>query len=392
MKRLLLINSVIGFGSTGRIVLDIAKEYEADGYEAKIAYGRNMKVSSHLEKDVKKYGVRIGKDMDVYYHVLYTRLTDRHGLASKMATKKFLKWASEYDPDVLWMHNIHGYYINYEMLFDWIKSRPQMEVKWTLHDCWTFTGHCSHFAYVGCEKWRCEGTDGQSECSEKSGQEAQGCMNCPQLAQYPQSKADNSRDNYRRKKAAFTGVKNLTIITPSKWLKENVEKSYLCGYPVEVKYNTVDTDVFKPVESTFKKDNGIENKKMILGVASLWNDRKGLKDFYKLSEMLDKDKFQIVLVGLSKDQVDEISEKKLNIIGLERTSSVEELKKIYSAADVFANPTYEDTFPTVNMEAEACGTPVITYDTGGCKETIKSQDSKVIPQNVEALRNAICDM
>ena len=374
MKRLLLINSVIGFGSTGRIVLDIAKEYEADGYEAKIAYGRNMKVSSHLEKDVKKYGVRIGGDVDVYAHVLYTRLTDKHGLGSKAATKKFLKWAEEYNPDVLWMHNIHGYYINYEMLFDWIKSRPQMEVKWTLHDCWTFTEHCSHFAYVGCKKW------------------GEGCYACPQLAQYPQSKADNSRDNYRRKRASFTGVSNLTIITPSNWLKENVEKSYLCGYPVEVKYNTVDTDVFKPVDSTFKKDNGIENKKMILGVASLWNDRKGLKDFYKLSEMLDKDKFQIVLVGLSKDQVDEIAEKKINIIGLERTSSVEELKKIYSAADVFANPTYEDTFPTVNMEAEACGTPVITYDTGGCKETIKSQDSKVIPQNVEALRNAICDM
>ncbi|SDA73487.1 Glycosyl transferases group 1 [Butyrivibrio sp. INlla18] len=392
MKKLLLINSVLGYGSTGRIVLDIAKEYEADGYEVKIAYGRKMKVSAAALQDTAKYGVRIGSDMDVYYHVLYTRLTDRHGLASKMATKKFLKWASEYDPDVLWMHNIHGYYINYEMLFDWIKSRPQMEVKWTLHDCWTFTGHCSHFAYVGCEKWKCEGTDGQSECSEKSGQECKGCYACPQLAQYPQSKADNSRDNYRRKKAAFTGVKNLTIITPSQWLKENVEKSYLCGYPVEVKYNTVDTDVFKPVDSTFKKDNGIENKKMILGVASLWNDRKGLKDFYKLSSELDKDKFQIVLVGLSKDQVDEIAEKKLNIFGLERTSSVEELKKIYSAADVFANPTYEDTFPTVNMEAEACGTPVITYDTGGCKETIKSQDSKVIPQNVEALRNAICDM
>lgn len=374
MKKLLLINSVLGFGSTGRIVLDIAKEYEADGYEVKIAYGRKMKVSAAALQDTAKYGVRIGGDVDVYAHVLYTRLTDKHGLASKLATKKFLKWASEYDPDVLWMHNIHGYYINYEMLFDWIKSRPQMEVKWTLHDCWTFTGHCSHFAYVGCKKW------------------GEGCYACPQLAQYPQSKADNSRDNYRRKKAAFTGVKNLTIITPSKWLKENVEKSYLCGYPVEVKYNTVDKDVFKPVDSTFKKDNGIENKKMILGVASLWNDRKGLKDFYKLSEMLDKDKFQIVLVGLSKDQVDEISEKKLNIIGLERTSSVEELKKIYSAADVFANPTYEDTFPTVNMEAEACGTPVITYDTGGCKETIKRQDSKVIPQNVEALRNAICDM
>lgn len=131
----LLLNSVLAFGSTGNIVLNIAKEYEQNGYEVKIAYGRSSKVSQDKLPDIKKYGVRIGNDMDVYSHVIYARLTDKHGLASKTATKKFLKWAEEYNPDILWLHNIHGYYINYEILFQWIKARPQMQVKWTLHDC-----------------------------------------------------------------------------------------------------------------------------------------------------------------------------------------------------------------------------------------------------------------
>ena len=226
--KLLLINSVLGFGSTGRIVLDTAKEYEQNGYEVKIAYGQSRKTSRELEPDISKYGVRIGNDVDVYYHVLYTRLTDKHGLASTHATKQFLKWADEYNPDVLWLHNIHDYYINYELLFDWIKSRPQMQVKWTLHDCWAFTGHCSHFIYVKCDKW------------------LTGCHNCPQLDQYPKAISDNSLDNYSRKKRAFTGVNNLTLITPSNWLKEMVQKSYLSEYPVEVRYNTINTYIFKP--------------------------------------------------------------------------------------------------------------------------------------------------
>lgn len=366
-KRLLLTNSVLGFGSTGRIVLDLAKEYEKNGYEVKIAYGRK----SNNSADGRKYGVRIGGDMDVYFHVLYTRLTDKHGLASKSATKKFIKWAEEYDPDVLWLHNIHDYYINYEMLFDWIKSRPQMEVKWTLHDCWSFTGHCSHFEYIKCNKWE------------------SGCKDCPQLDQYPKSKVDNSYDNYLRKKYAFTGVKNMTLITPSNWLKNLVKKSFLSEYPVEVVYNTIDTNVFKPVLSTFKQDYGIKDKKMILGVASTWNDRKGLKDFVELSKLLPEDRYKIVLIGLSEKQIENLKTEAPRILGMPRTSNVDELIKAYSAADVFVNPTYEDTFPTVNMEAEACGIPVITYDTGGCAETIKRDDSVAIGQDVVKIRSLI---
>ncbi len=268
-KRLLIINSVLGFGSTGNIVLNIAREYQQNGYEVKAAYGRNFKVSKDKLPDIKKYGIRIGNDIDVYSHLIYSRLTDKHGLSSKAATKKFLKWAEEYDPDILWLHNIHGYYINYELLFAWIKSRPQMQVKWTLHDCWAFTGHCSHFTYVGCDKWK------------------SGCNNCPQLDQYPKAITDNSADNYSRKKKAFAGVPNLTIVTPSNWLKEKVKQSFLSEYPVEVHYNTINTSIFKPTPNTFKQDHEIQDKKMILGVASIWNEHKGLNDFIELSRLLE---------------------------------------------------------------------------------------------------------
>lgn len=402
MSKLLIINSVLGFGSTGKIVMNIAREYEQKGYEVKVAFGRIMKqaASSSDGKRAALYGnmgVRIGNDMDVYCHGILSRITDKHGLYSKTATRKFLKWASEYDPDVLWMHNIHGYYINYEMLFDWIKSRPQMKVKWTLHDCWSFTGHCAHFAYVKCDKWK------------------EGCHDCPQRATYPAAIRDNSAGNYRRKKVAFTGVPDMTLITPSEWLKDMVKQSYMAEYPVEVKYNTINTEVFRPVDNSFKKEHEIENKKMILGVASFWNERKGLDDFLELDRKLrnienrrvdsasgqsnddanrteDEPKYKIVLVGLSEAQMEDLRKKGSDILGIPRTNSVSEIVEIYSAADVFVNPTYEDTFPTVNMEAEACGTPVITYDTGGCRETLRSDKSMVIPQSVNAIIEALGKM
>lgn len=369
--KLLLINSVLGFGSTGRIVLDIAKEYEQNGYEVKIAYGQARRVSKDLEPDIDKYGVRIGTNVDVYYHALYTRLTDKHGLASKHATKQFVRWADAYNPDILWLHNIHGYYINYELLFNWIKSRPQMQVKWTLHDCWSITGHCSHFTYIKCDKWK------------------EGCHNCPQLDQYPRSFRDNSTDNYLRKRTAFANVPNVTLITPSNWLKDIVHQSFLSDYLVEVKYNTIDKKVFKPTPSTFKQDHGIQDKKMILGVASTWNERKGLNDFIELCKMLDSTKYKIVLVGLNDSQIKELMDNNTNILALPRTNNAKELVQIYTAADVFVNPTYEDTFPTVNMEAEACGTRVITYNTGGCVETINQPGSVVINQGVSNISQAL---
>lgn len=374
-KRILLINSVLGFGSTGNIVLNLAKEYEQNGYQAKVAYGRTFKVSEDKKEDIEKYGVRIGTDMDIYYHVLKTRLTDKHGLASTTATKKFLKWADDFAPDILWLHNIHDYYINYELLFNWIKSRPNMQVKWTLHDCWAFTGHCSYFTYVGCDKWK------------------SGCNNCPQLDQYPKAIKDNTPDNYNRKKAAFTGVSNLTIITPSGWLKEKVHQSFLSEYPVEVKYNTINTDIFRPTLSTFKQDYGIQDKKMILGVANVWERRKGLDDFIELSRLIDasdKNKqYQIVLVGLSDKQIKELANEKINILALPRTTSAQELAKIYTSADFFVNPSYEETFGLTTAEAQACGTYSIVYKDTACEEIIDATNGIVVEHGYEKLFNAI---
>ena len=346
--KVLFINAVCGTGSTGKICAELAEKYTKDGCEVKIAYGRH----AYVPEKYQKYAVRIGSDLDVKIHAVMTRLTDRHGLYSKKATKEFLKWAEEYSPDLLWLHNIHGYYINYEMLFEWIKKHPEMEVKWTLHDCWAFTGHCSHFTFVKCYKWK------------------SGCEKCVQKDRYPSSFMDNCKNNFDRKKSAFTGVKNMTIVTPSKWLADLVKDSFLREYPVEVVYNTINTEIFKPTYGDFKENYRVVNKKIILGVASTWDDRKGLYDFYKLADMLGEE-YAVVLVGLNDKQLEELPK---NIIGIKRTNGQKELAEIYTAADVFVNPTYEDTYPTVNLEAQACGTPVITYRTGGSPESVPAEN------------------
>ena len=359
--RVLFINSVCGIRSTGRICTDLAAEFEAEGNEVRIAYGRE-----EVPEQFRKYSVRIGSDLDTKLHGLRTRLLDEHGLGSCGATRRFLAWAEEYDPDLLWLHNIHGYYINYELLFDWIKRRPEMEVRWTLHDCWAFTGHCSHFTTVNCEQWK------------------RHCSYCVQKMRYPASVLiDNSKQNFDRKRTAFCGVRNMTLITPSQWLADLVKQSFLKEYPVEVHYNTIDTSVFKPTPSDFRERYGLKDKKIALGVASVWNERKGLPDLLKLSELLD-DKWRVVIVGLNQRQLAELPEK---VIGIERTNSAEELAEIYTAADVFVNPTYEDNYPTVILEAEACGTRVVTYDTGGCREGVKRAASVVVSVgDIEAIK------
>ncbi len=362
--KVLIINSVCGIGSTGRICADIADKLVNDGHEVKIAYGRDF-----VPEECRKYAVKIGNGLGQKLHGLKTRLFDKHGLGSKRATKKFLRWAEEYNPDLLWLHNIHGYYLNYELLFKWIKSRPNMQVKWTLHDCWAFTGHCAHFIAVKCDKW-------QSHCSF-----------CSQKYRYPISRLkDNSKNNFDRKRIAFTGVKNMTVITPSNWLRDLVKKSFLKDYPVEVHYNTIDTDVFKPTPSDFREKYNLQDKKIILGVAGAWDERKGLGDFIKLAELLDE-RFAIVLVGLSKRQIKSISKK---IIAINRTNSKKELAEIYSSADVFVNPSKEETFGLTTVEATACGTNAIVYKGTACEEVVKAQGKGVaVEQNIDELKMQI---
>lgn len=353
--RVLFINQVCGTGSTGKITASLAEQFEREGHTVKIAYGRSAKVP---EKD-QHFAVRIGGTFDVYVHALLTRLTDRHGLYSRRATKKFLRWAEAFNPDLLWLHNIHGYFINYEMLFEWIKSRPNMRVYWTLHDCWSFTGHCSYFTFAKCEKWR------------------EHCTKCPQKKAYPASFFDRSFKNFDQKRKSFTGVKNMTIITPSKWLASLVKQSFLRDYPVEVRYNEINREIFKPTndDGSFRKKYHLENKFVILGVANIWVARKGIHDFIRLSTMLDPEKFAIVLIGVKPEQKQMLPNE---VIAIERTENQQALAMVYASSDVFFNPTYEDNYPTVNLEAEACGTPVLTYDAGGSAETIHEACSKAI--------------
>jgi len=342
--KVLQINSVCGRGSTGRIATDIADILKAQGHECRIAYGRDT-----VPEKYQDVAVRIGTDWDVRLHGVQTRLFDAHGFCSTKATRQFLKWVEEYNPDVIHLHNIHGYYINVELLFDYLKQAGK-PVIWTLHDCWAFTGHCPHFTVAKCDRW-------QKECYAP----------CPEKKRYPQSMVlDQCRSNYLRKKAAFTGVRNLTIVAPSQWLADLVKESFLKEYPVKVIPNGIDLSVFKPTASDFREKFGLQNKQILLGVASVWDKRKGLDDFIELSKMLRVDQ-KIVLVGLSAEQLKSLPK---NIIGIQRTNSVQELAEIYSAADVFLNPSREETQGLTTVEALACGTPAVVYDQTAVPEAV----------------------
>lgn len=365
--RVLIINSSCGVGSVGRICVDFAKEYEAKGYEVKITYGRDLKVPEGLEK----YAVRIGGKMNLVCHVLYSRLLDRHGFASWHATKKFLKWAEIYDPDIIFMHNIHGYYLNVELLFRWIKSHPEKKILWMLHDCWAFTGHCSYFSFEKCTKWQTQ------------------CEKCELLSKYPASMGvDNSTNNFRKKKELFTGIKNMTLITPSYWLGNLVKKSFLKEYPVTVIHNRVNTEVFKPTNSDLRERYDLVGKKILLGVAFKWTKFKGLNDFIELADHLPDD-YRIVLIGLEKNQMQNIPNK---IIGIERTQNVHELAAWYTTADLYINLSVQETFGMTTLEAISCGTRAIVYEETAGEEVIEGTDSIAVPREIDALVKAIMDM
>ena len=286
-----------------------------------------------------------------------------HGHGSYFKTKKLVKRIKQENPDIIHLHNIHGYYINYKVLFDYLKNEYQGKIFWTLHDCLPLTGHCAYFTSVNCDRWKTE------------------CHDCPKKKSYPTSLfKDRSYKNYIEKKELFTGLKNLTIITPSDWLNKLVKKSFLKDYEVITINNGIDLNIFKKNKDIeVLKKYIIPNRKIILGVASIWEKRKGLDDIIGLSKELNNE-YIIVLVGLSKPQISKIKKYK-NIIGIERTDNQQELVKLYSYAYAFINPTYEDNYPTVNLEAIACGTPVITYDTGGCIEQVTKETGIISNKN-----------
>jgi len=362
VKTLLQINVVVNSGSTGRIAEEIGQTAMADGWKSYIAYGRN-------ERPSQSELIKIGSDWDIRMHGLQTRLLDRHGLASKTATKKLVRQIKKINPEIIHLHNIHGYYLNIEILFHFLEQ-TNIPVVWTLHDCWLITGHCVHFDYVGCEKWKTE------------------CSQCPQKTTYPASYFnDRSKKNFNLKKELFSSLPNLTLVPVSNWLANIMKESFMKNTLVKVIHNGINTDIFRPASNQkIRAKYKLNGKFIILGVANVWSSRKGLNDFIELSKKLNTN-YQIIIVGLTKKQIKIIPD---HIIGIEKTENVQQLAELYTASDVFLNPTYEDNFPTTNLESMACGTPVISYKTGGSPEAINEQTGVVVKKgNLNGLASAI---
>lgn len=353
--RILQINTAVNTGSTGKIAEQIGKILIQKGHESYIAFGRGDRPSQSQK-------IKIGQKKDYYKHGLKTLFFDKHGLGSVNATKSFIQKIDDIKPDAIGLHNIHGYYINYKILFDYIKQK-NIPTVWTFHDCWPFTGHCTYFDGVDCFKWETH------------------CNKCPKTKYYPKALTDRSYQNFEDKKEAFQNVNKLKIITPSNWLSSHVKNSFLKDYPVQTIHNGIDLKVFKPDEKLYNADD-----KIVLGVASTWDARKGLEDFKALRKTLPLSS-KIVLIGLNKKQIETLPD---GIQGISRTENIEELVKWYNQATVFVNPTYVDNFPTTNIEALACGTPVVTYNTGGSPEAIDSETGFVVEKgDINGLKTAV---
>lgn len=361
--KVLQITSSVNSGSVGRIAEDIGRVLISNGHESVIAYGRG---NQHSESKI----IKIGSKFDLIWHGFLTVVFDRHGYGSKNATFKLINEIEREKPDAIGLHNLHGYFINIDILFAYL-NRSKIPVLWTLYDCWSFTGHCCYFDDISCVKWKLQ------------------CEVCPKTKKYPASYFfDNSESNYLNKKVIFNSVKNIHIVVHSEWLEKLVATSFLSGLKRTRIFSGVDLQKFSPKNNLEVVSNKykLSAKKIVLGVASVWDSRKGLNDFIQLKELIDR-KVRIVLVGLSNKQIASLPK---GVIGIKRTENVNELAMLYSLADVFVNPTSLDNFPTTNIEALACGTPVITYNTGGSAESIDSDTGIVVEKgDILGLHNAI---
>lgn len=354
-------------GSTGRIMFQIADCIRSHGdqvrtFSTPIAAKRPVPLPPAPEGHAY-YGSFLGNDI----HAVLARLTGKNCCYSRFSTNKLLKELEEFSPDIVHLHNMHASYLNFPMIFEWFSHR-NIKVVWTFHDCWPITAKCPHFELEGCERWKT------------------GCFDCPQLRQYPTAYLDITKRMWQMKRDWFAKPETLQIVTPSQWLADLVSQSFLKNRPVSVINNGIDTEVFRPTQNDFRTKNRCDNKFILLGVANSWKTSKGPDVFAELARRLD-DSYQIVLVGIEEKLKSTLPN---NIITIHKTKNQTELAEIYSAADLFVNPTREDNYPTVNMEAIACGTPVLTFQTGGSAEIISPQTGLAVPKNdIDALERSI---
>lgn len=359
------LNATYKVGSTGKIMSDLNDVISSTG-------NNGFMVSGYYHKgSIDNLHCTSHKNIfwEIRKNILISRITGTMGYRYLDRTRSAIHWIDKRNPDVIHLHNIHGDWIHLETLFNYIKMK-KLPVVWTLHDCWAFTGRCSHFELCGCDKWKSL------------------CHNCTNTKVYPITYFfDKSKKMFLDKKKWFSGIENMTIVTPSKWLADYVKQSFLGDYSIEVIHNGIDINMFSPSKNRSKYYDSIGNKKIILGVASSWSQTKGFFDFLKLDNMIDHNQYQIVMVGLNERQLRSLPK---SIIGISRTNNQSELVELYSGAFVFVNPTYQDNFPTTNLEALSCGTPVITYNTGGCPEAVTQQVGAVVKKgDVEGILKTI---
>ncbi|MBE6567122.1 MAG: glycosyltransferase [Ruminococcaceae bacterium] len=360
--KIVQMNATCGTGSTGKICSAIAALLDRNGVENYVFYSSDKSSDPHGKRFLSKRALKL--------QAVFSRVLGNYGFNTRCATRRILKKLDETSPDIVHLHNLHGHNVNLTLLFRYFKKHPEIKIIWTFHDCWAFTGYCTHFVMDKCDKWM------------------HGCHDCPQRKKYSWF-FDRSHTLYRRKKELFAGL-DLTVVTPSEWLAGLVKQSFLKDSPVKVINNGIDLTVFQPRKSNFREKHNIpEDKYILLGVAFDWGERKGLDVFVDLAHSLPRD-YQIVLVGTNGETDRQLPN---NIISIHRTKNQTELAEIYSAADLFVNPTREENYPTVNMESIACGTPVLTFRTGGSPEIVDERCGCVVDcDDIKALKACIADI
>lgn len=365
-KKLFIIGSSLNYGSPGKITENIGLLAKSQGWEVYQAHG--LKYSNPSQLISRPVSTSLGEKI----HAGYSLLFDGHGLASSKSTLKLVEWLKEVQPDVIHLHNLHGYYLNYEILFNYLSS-INTPIVWTLHDFWPITGHCAHFDYAGCYKWKTQ------------------CEDCPQRGTYPKSLfIDRSKRNFALKKRVFTSVKNMTIVPVSKWVGGLVSESFLGKYSIIPIYNGIDINIFKPAGSDLRNRLGLQDKFVMVGVAAPWYPLKGMNDYFALNEKLSDD-YKIIMIGLSKEQIKQLPK---GIIGIERTNSQKELVEYYSMADCTLNLSYQETFGMTTVEGMACGTPGIVYNKTASPElvdcstgfVIEAGDIKALAEHIEKMK------
>ncbi len=355
--KIVQINSSLN-GSTGMIARDISDYLDTKNIDNRLYYTQG---SSNISKYIN-YSSR----KEIKLNALKSRIIGNYGFNSNHSTKILINYLEEYNPDIVHIHNIHGHDVNLETLVQYLNEKGK-KIIWTMHDCWLYTGYCPYYTYARCDKWKEE------------------CHDCKLRKRYSWF-LDHSKSNFERKKKILANKENITFVTPSKWLAEDAKKSFLKGNKIEVIPNGIDLNLFRPVETDLKKKLGLEDKKIILSIAMNVSERKGYNDILEVAKILD-DEYRIAMVGLPKEIISTLPS---NIVGFERTESKEQLVEFYNIASCFLNPTHEDNYPTVNIEAISCGTPVVAYSVGGASEVITEDTGISVKENdIEGLMNAI---